>query len=82
MKENKLRARWSRSENDILLTYPLGIATKCDGAYLAFNCFNDKFVKEMTARGYDIKTMKFEITVNKNGNRYEEKFPSLAESGV
>jgi hypothetical protein len=78
MKENKLRARWSKSENDILLTYPLGRMTKCDGAYLAFKVFNNEFVKEMKDRGYNIKTLKFEITVDVNSDRYNERFPSLA----
>jgi hypothetical protein len=78
MKENKLRARWSKSENDILLTYPLGRMTKCDTSYLSFSVFTDKFVKEMKDRGYDIKTLKFEITVDKNGERYKDKFSTLA----
>ena len=77
MKENKLRARWSKSEHDILLTYPLGKLTKCDTAYLAFKVFTDEFVKEMKDRGYDIKTLKFEIAVDKNGERYKDKFSSL-----
>lgn len=78
MKENKLRARWSKSEHDILLTHPLGISTRCDSAYLAFKCFNDEFAKEMVDRGYDIKTLKFEIVVDSKGKRYKERFPTLA----
>lgn len=82
MEQNKLRARWSKAENDILFVYPLGIATKCDGMYLAFKCFNDEFVKEMADRGYDIKTLKFEIIVDENSKIYRERFPSLAGQGV
>jgi hypothetical protein len=78
MKENKLRARWSKSEKDVLLTYPLGRMTRCDSAYLAFKVFNNEFVKEMKDRGYDIKTLKFEITVDEKDKRYAEKFPTLA----
>ena len=78
MKENKLRARWSKKEKDVLLISPLGIMTRCDGAYLAFNVFNKEFVKEMVDRGYDITSLKFEITVDKNGKRYKENFPTLA----
>ena len=33
----------------------------------------------MTARGYDITTLKFSIEVDKNGDRYQEKFPTLAK---
>jgi hypothetical protein len=78
MEENKLRARWSKSENDILITYPLGRQTKCDSNYLFSNTFTDEFVKEIESRGYDIKTLKFEITVDEKGKRYQEKFPTLA----
>ena len=81
MKENKLRARWSKSEKDILLIYPLGIMTKRDSAYLGFRVFNEEFVKEMVDRGYDITSLKFEITVDKNGKRYQERFPTLAGIG-
>jgi len=81
MKENKLRARWSKREKDILLIHPLGIMTRCDGAYLAFKVFNNEFVKEMVDRGYDITSLKFEITVDKNGKRYQKRFPTLAGIG-
>lgn len=80
MKENKLRARWSKGEKDILVTYPLGIQTKCDCNYLLCNIFNDNFVKEMKSRGYDLTTLKFEIKVDSNGKRFKEKFPTLSET--
>lgn len=79
MKENKLRARWSKGEKDILVTYPLGVQTKCDCNYLLSLMFNSDFEREMKSRGYDITTLKFEITVDKNGERFSEKFPTLAK---
>ena len=79
MKENKLRARYSKREKDILITYPKGILTKSDGHYLAGKVFSDEFVEEIKSRGYDITTLKFEIKVDENGNRFKEKFPSLYE---
>lgn len=82
MKENKLRARWSKRENDILVTYPLGISTSSDMGYLFTDIFNKDFIQEMKSRGYDIKTLKFEITVDENGDSYQEKFPTLSNEGV
>lgn len=79
LKQNKLKVCWSQKENDILVDYPKGKSTKCDANYLLAYVFNDEFVKDMTARGYDITTLKFSIEVDKNGDRYQEKFPTLAK---
>lgn len=79
MEKNKLRARWSKSEKDVLFTYPLGVGTKCDGAYLADEVFNKEFIQEMIDRGYDIKTLKFEIKINPEQENFEKKFPSLSK---
>ena len=79
MKQNKLRARWSKAEKDILVTFPLGIQTECDANYLLSDIFTKDFVKEVTERGYDIKTLKFEIKVDETGKRFETKFPTLAK---
>lgn len=77
MKDNKLTARWSKKEKDILVTYPLGIQTQCDMGYL-FEVFNKNFIKEMKDRGYDIKSLKFEIKVDTESDTFEERFPTLA----
>ena len=77
MKENKLRARYSKRERDIVVTYPKGRGTVCDCNYLFSDIFTDDFVKDMESRGYDIKTLKFEITVDVKGERFEEKLPTL-----
>lgn len=79
MKENKLRARWSKREKDILVNYPKGIGTVCDCNYLFSEVFTNNFVKEMKERGYDITTLKFEIKVDEKGERFKEKFPSLSK---
>lgn len=36
--------------------------TQTDAHYLFDNVFTKEFVKEMTDRGYDVTTMKFEIS--------------------
>lgn len=78
MQQNKLKVHWSKKEDDLLGEYPLGKLSKCDVNYLFANVFTDEFENEMKSRGYDIKTLKFSIEVDKNGDRYQEKFPSLA----
>lgn len=73
-KEYKLRANWSKKENDLVLDYPLGQRTKSDAHYLSL-IFNDKFLQEMKDRGYDVTKMKFEIPI-KIGSRLG-KFETL-----
>ena len=76
--ENKLLARWSNTENDIIFYYP----RSCDGHLLhgilstkrividatkrsAFEAvsFDPSFTDELEKRGYDIKTLRFEISL-------------------
>jgi hypothetical protein len=78
MKQNKLKAYWNKKEKDIYFRYPLGIGTKCDAHFLS-GVFNENFLNELRDRGYDISTLKFEILVDKNSNKYAEMFPSLAQ---
>ena len=54
----KLRACWSKRENDIMFYWP---SRKSDGRWLA-EIFNDDFIKQMKRRGFDITTIKFEIS--------------------
>jgi len=68
MDKNKLTLIWSKRENDFLVRYP----TKPDG-HLVHNLFDgkrynrfdktydDSFVDELKKRGYDLKTLRFEI---------------------
>lgn len=78
MKGNKLMAKWSKREKDIIINYPLGIQTNCDMNYLFCEVFTTEFKKEMENRGYDITTLKFEIKVDEKGKRFKEKFPTLS----
>jgi hypothetical protein len=64
---SSLRARWSKREKDILISFP----SKPDGHLLQIylNCERYSFdgtimpslVKELESRGYDITTLKFSI---------------------
>lgn len=49
---------------DLVMTngVPLGFMTQTDAHYLFDNVFTKEFVKEMTDRGHDVTTMKFEIS--------------------
>lgn len=69
----KLRADWSKKEKDIMLHYPLGISTSCDGGYIQ-SFFNNEFIKEMKARGYLIETLKFSICLDPTRT---DRFPTL-----
>jgi hypothetical protein len=66
----KLRAAWSKRENDILYSYP----RRCDGALLHyhFDVLRDRalegvrpegrsLIEELVERGYDIKTLRFSV---------------------
>jgi nitrate reductase beta subunit len=73
--KNKLRVKWSKKENDFLIYYP----RKCDGhlindrllgSRLIYNMFKESkyekeisLVDELERRGYNLKTMKFEISL-------------------
>ena len=61
-KKDKLTAYWDKKENCIGAYHPLGFMTQTDAHYLFDNVFTKEFVKEMTDRGYDVTTMKFEIS--------------------
>lgn len=66
---DKLRATWSKREKDVMLHFPMGAQTKSDGHYLA-GVFNKEFIDEMERRGYDISTMKFEISPQAGNERF------------
>lgn len=61
-KKDKLAAYWDKKENCIGAYHPLGFMTQTDAHYLFDNVFTKEFVKEMADRGYDVRTMKFEIS--------------------
>lgn len=63
---DKLRAEWKydKEENtyDLVVDYPLGVQTNTDAGYLLSHVFTQNFINEIQKRGYDISTMKFEIS--------------------
>lgn len=66
---DKLRASWSKREDDVMLFHPLGQSTKCDAHYLS-DLFDKEFQKEMENRGYDMTTFKFEISPKVGNERF------------
>ncbi len=73
-KQNKLKAFWSKKEKDLILDFPLGIRTSADAHWIS-GMFNKEFTDELVARGYDINTLKFEITAKPSAR--PDKFPAL-----
>jgi hypothetical protein len=61
--KDKLRATWSKTRtlNDVLLHFPVGIGTNNDAHWLA-GVFCKEFTDELESRGYDVTTMKFEVS--------------------
>lgn len=66
---DKLRADWSKRENDIILHWPLGSQTKCDASWLS-DLFNKEVTAELEKRGYDVKTLKFSIEPQKGNDKF------------
>lgn len=84
MGENALKVKWSKREKDLLIYYPRGSDGALissilldtvyhwggiDGKYkgwLNYEKFN--LVEELEKRGYDIKTLKFEIKLKDNND--------------
>lgn len=68
-KKDKLHIRWSKKENDLNFHWPGGEQTKCDANYLCWK-LGGEFIKELESRGYDIKTLKFEISPKIGNQRF------------
>ncbi len=58
---DKLLAAWSRRDRDLVFYFPLGYGTSTDSHYLS-TVLTAEFLQTMTSRGYDIETLKFEIS--------------------
>lgn len=69
----KLRAYYSRRENDTMFEHPYGLRTKADAHYL-HGIFTKEMQSELEARGYDWQTFKFEISPKLPNDR----FPTLS----
>lgn len=65
----KLSAKWSKREKDIVVSWPDGKSTKSDARLLA-GIIDDHMLSELDRRGYDIRTLKFEITAKSDHERF------------
>lgn len=72
MKAGRLLVRWSRRENDLLISYPRNNDGALAHAYLCCerprawrlpgeDPFDPSFVDELRKRGYDITTLRFSV---------------------
>lgn len=65
-KADKLTAKWGYDREqacyDLIVCYPLGRLTVSDANYLLGHVFTKEFQEEIRRRGYDITTIKFEIS--------------------
>ena len=66
---HKLKATWSKKERDVMLHYPLGQGTRADGHYLS-GIFNKAFTDELSNRGYDVSTLKFEVSPVQGNSKF------------
>lgn len=69
-KQNKLRAYFSKKENDTVFWHPAGYCTKADAAFL-HDIFTKTFRSELESRGYDWKTFKFEISPKTPNDKFD-----------
>lgn len=69
---DKLRANWSKRENDIMLHHPMGFGTRSDGHFLS-NHFDKEFTESLKERGYDITTLKFSIEPMKGNPQFRSQ---------
>lgn len=74
----KLRVQYSKKEEDLVFSYPLGCQTKTDGMFLA-NVLCSNFIASLEDRGYDPKTLKFSINIDWSKPTAKEKFKTLYE---
>lgn len=72
---DKLRVTWSRREHDTMIHFPLGFGTSCDGHYMA-GVFGKDFIREMTERGYDITTVRFQISPKVGNPKFRSQRPA------
>jgi len=65
-KPGELKVRWSVRENDVLLEWGGDGTSASDGAWINFwlshhKGFNDTFLRELDARGFDVKTLRISV---------------------
>lgn len=57
METDRIKIRWSKRDNDLLVSYD----DKRNGHFVSNLVLTDELLSQLEARGYDIKTLKFEI---------------------
>lgn len=72
--ERKLKAHWDASDG-LMLSFPAGVGTKADAAFLGFKVFPKETTDELRRRGYDLRTLRFEISPNMGDVRFEAERP-------
>lgn len=77
--KGKLSIYWDKDYNDIRIFYPASKMGKADGYFISRCLFDDKnnFEKELIKRGYDIKSFKFTVTLDKNHSKFQVNCPTL-----
>ena len=70
--KDKFRVNWSKRERDLMIHYPLGSQTKCDGHWIS-GVFDKEFTDELEKRGYDVTTLKFSIEPQKGNDRFSSQ---------
>lgn len=67
--KDKLRVSWGKKQRELMFHWPIGVATKSDAHYL-YGIFNELFIGEMQRRGYDVQTLRFEISPLAGNGRF------------
>lgn len=60
MSSRKMRIRWWPKENDFGIFWEKDYSS--NASFIADHICDKEFIKELERRGYDLKTLKFEIT--------------------
>ena len=74
----KLRCRWDKVERDLKCFWPAGVSTHSDSAYVFYKIFPPEVTEELKKRGYDITTLKFEISPQKGNERFRSQMSNHA----
>ena len=71
--DDKLSVCWNDEDQDIECFYPAGVQTMSDANYMLSNILDTAKCKELENRGYDLSTLKFEITPKKGDKRFQSE---------
>lgn len=77
---DKLRAYWSKRENDLMLWYPAGSGTKSDVHWLNGQ-LSKEFTDELTRRGYDVETLRFAVEPLAGNERFVSQQKETPQGG-